>query len=140
MYVSLKKLIQSTPEYGYVSCKSRTISDVLAVKGILISWTTWYSEWSFSAILYSTLWHVCALASIFFTWKKNNFHMICVMEKLLAVYDASWHLVVWVFAVILNSTLSHKCTFPAIFSREKKNHFHIICVMEKVPGRLWWRR
>ena len=136
MYVSLKKLIQSTPEYGYVSCKSRTISDVLAVKGILISWTTWYSEWSFSAILYST----CAFASIFLHVEKNHFHMICVMEKLPAVYDASWHLVVWAFAVILNSTLSHKCTFLAIFSREKRNHFHIICVMEKVPGRLWWRR
>ena len=106
-----------------------------------VFWTTWYSEWSFSAILYSTLWHVCAFASIFLHVEKKSFsHDLCNMEKLPAVYDASWHLVVWVFAVILNSTLSHKCTFAAIFSREKRNHFYIICVMEKVPGRLWWRR
>ena len=40
----------------------------------MISWTSWYSEWSFSAIFYDMYVH---LLQYFFTWKKSYSHDLC---------------------------------------------------------------
>ena len=111
--------------YRCFSWNSRTIWDVLAVMGILISWTTWYSEWSFSAILYSTLWHVCALASIFLHVEKKSFsHDLCYGKTA----GRLWCILTFSSMSICSNFKFHFITqmyiSSNIFTRKKKSFSH----------------
>ena len=119
------KLIQSTPEYRYFSWNSRTMRCARRHGYFDILNNLIFRKIIFSNFVFDFMTCMCTCFNNF-SRGKNNFHIICVMEKLPAVYDASWHLVVYEhfssnfkFHFITQMYISSN-----IFTRKKKSFSH----------------